>query len=74
MAPGNRLVVEELLSTLGPGEAEALALAVEVHAEAILIDEAAGRAIARERGLLPIGVLGILLRARQRRLIGHRRE
>ena len=69
-APRNRAAVEELLLTFGPGEAEALTLAAEVGADAILIDEAAGRAAARQRGLLPLGVLGILLRAKQRTLIG----
>ncbi len=62
--------MENLLLTIGPGEAEALALAVEVHADAVLIDEAAGRALARQRGLLPLGVLGILLRAKQQNLVG----
>lgn len=69
-APRNRAAVEQLLLTLGPGEAEALVLAVEVGADAILMDESAGRAVARQRGLLTLGVLGILLRARQRALIG----
>ena len=69
-APRNPAAVEELLLTLGPGEAEALTPAVEVGADAILIDESAGRAVARQRGLLPLGMLGILLRAKQRTLIG----
>jgi predicted nucleic acid-binding protein len=69
-APRNRAAVEELLLTLGPGEAEAVVLAIEVGADAILIDESAGRGVARNRGLLPLGVLGILLRAKQRTLIG----
>lgn len=68
--PRNRAAVEALLFTLGPGEAEALILAIEIGAEAILIDESAGRAVARQRGLLPVGVLGILLRAKQRSFIG----
>lgn len=65
-SPTNRSLNDELLLSLGPGEAEALTLAVEVHAEAILIDEMAGRAAARQRGLLPLGALGILVRAKQR--------
>ncbi len=69
-APQDSALVGEFLESLDPGEAEALALAVEVHADAILMDEAAGRAVARERGLLPIGVLGILVRAAQRGLVG----
>jgi uncharacterized protein len=69
-APTDRTTTDRLLGRLHPGEAEAIALAIEVHADAILVDEAAGRAAAREFGLLPIGVLGTLLRARQRGLVG----
>jgi len=65
-APKNRSGVTELLAILDPGEAEALVLATEIHADAILIDEAAGRTIARQRGLMPLGVLGMLLRAKQK--------
>jgi len=36
---------------------------------AVLIDEEAGRAAARRLGLLPLGVLGTLVRAKQRGLI-----
>lgn len=68
-APQNRKAVAELQATLGPGEAEALVLAVEVRADAILIDESAGRAAALRRGLAPLGVLGILLRAKERGLV-----
>jgi uncharacterized protein len=50
---------------LDPGETEALALAVEMHADAVLIDEAAGRQAALELGLTPVGVLGILVRAKR---------
>ena len=68
-SPQDRNAVDELRETLGPGEAEAIILAEELHAEAILIDEAAGRAVALQRGLRPIGVLGTLLRAKERGLI-----
>lgn len=54
---------------LDPGETEALALALEVSAEAVLIDESEGRSVARRLGLAPIGVLGILLRAKQLGLV-----
>lgn len=49
---------------LAQGEVEALALAVEMEADAVLIDESAGRAAALELGLTPVGALGILVRAK----------
>lgn len=54
---------------LDPGESQALALALEIHADGVLIDEAHGRFIAVELGLTPIGVLGILIRAKQKKLL-----
>jgi hypothetical protein len=45
-------------------------LTLELEASAVLIDEAVGRGLARMLGLLPIGVLGTLVRAKQRGLIG----
>ena len=49
---------------LGDGEREAIALAVEVGADAVLIDERAGRRVAEEAGLKVIGTLGLLLEAK----------
>lgn len=46
-----------------------MALALEVSAERVLIDDAAGRAIALELGLTITGVLGVLLMAKQQQLI-----
>lgn len=68
--PVNLVQVQKLMATLDPGESEALALALEFETLAILIDEAAGRAMARQLGMLPIGVLGTLVRAKQRGLTG----
>jgi uncharacterized protein len=45
-------------------------LTLELEASAVLIDEAVGRGLARMLGLLPIRVLGTLVRAKQRGLIG----
>jgi predicted nucleic acid-binding protein len=67
--PRDRKRVEDLLKVLDPGESEALALALEVGVSAIHIDETAGRAMAKKLGLLPIGVLGILVGAKQRGLL-----
>ena len=46
------------------GEAAALSLAVEIHADAILVDERRGHEVALQLGLQTIGVLGVLLRAK----------
>lgn len=51
--------------SLGPGEIEAIALALEVRANFVLIDEAAGRRVAVQLGLQPVGVLGILAQLRR---------
>jgi uncharacterized protein len=50
---------------LGDGEREAIALASEIGADAVLIDERAGRRVAEEIGLKVIGTLGLLLEAKR---------
>ena len=49
---------------LDSGEAAALSLAVEIHADAVLIDERRGYEVAVQLGLRTLGILGILLRAK----------
>jgi uncharacterized protein len=68
-SPRDRIKVAEFLQVLDPGESEALALALEVGVSAVLIDEVAGRTMAKRLGLLPVGVLGLLVRAKQRGLL-----
>ena len=55
-----------LLSELDIGEAEAIALAVEVKADLLLLDERLGHKIASRLGLSVIGLLGVLLNAKRR--------
>jgi hypothetical protein len=54
---------------LHSGEIDALSLAVEVHADAVLMDERAGRETASTLGLQCVGILGILIEAKERELL-----
>ena len=67
--PANRRHVQALLNDLDAGESEAIALAVELKADRVLIDEALGRGIATREGLRPMGVLAILAEAKSRKLV-----
>ena len=54
---------------LDPGETAAILLASALHADSLLIDERAGRAVAQARGIHVRGTIGVLIRARELRLI-----
>ena len=57
-------LVQTLAWGLDTGEASAIALALELEMTEILLDERDGRTAARNLGLQPVGVLGVLLRAK----------
>lgn len=57
-----------LRRSLGDGEREALALAVEIQAERILLDDRAARRVAQELQVLVTGTAGILLVAKRHAL------
>jgi len=63
-------VVEALCVHLHPGEAEAIAMAIEQDQALLLMDERRGRRIARGTGLRVIGVLGILVASKRKGFIG----
>ncbi len=63
--PGNRPLVALLQTKLDAGESEAIALASEVGASLLLMDESDGRAEARSLGMQVAGTLGVLLKAKQ---------
>lgn len=65
----NRDLVTALRQTLGAGEAEAIALALQVHADVLLIDERLGRHTAERFGLRVVGTVGVLVEAKKRKLI-----
>ena len=54
-----------VLGQLDPGESEAIALAAEIHADVVLMDEQAGRQEAVRRGLKVAGTLSVLDEAEQ---------
>lgn len=54
---------------LGPGEREAVALAMELRADELILDDLPARRLAVSLGIPIIGTLGLLLRARKRGLI-----
>jgi len=58
----NRTVIDFLLVSVDPGEAEAIALAKESSADLLLIDDRAGRRIAQTVGVTIAGTIGVLLR------------
>ena len=69
--PRNLALAESLQSdrNLDRGEAEAIALALELKADELLIDERLGRREARRLGLSITGLLGLLLVAKRQGLI-----
>ncbi len=69
MSLQSRHLKEALMLDLDQGEAAAIALALELGSKQILMDEFDGRAKAKALGFEPLGILGILLRAKRRGMI-----
>ena len=64
-APKDSGLLRLLLLQLHRGEAEAIALATDLKADLVLMDEQEGRQLASKTGLAVTGVLGVLLRAKR---------
>jgi predicted nucleic acid-binding protein len=63
------LASQIIAARIGPGEREAIALALEVKATWLIIDDLAGRRLAHSLGITVIGSVGLLLKAQARGLI-----
>jgi uncharacterized protein len=61
--------VKQYSESVDAGEAEAIELALELHADRLLIDERKGRNLAVQEGLSVIGLLGVILLAKRKGLI-----
>ena len=60
---------DKYLQLVDVGEAEAIELARELHADRLLIDERKGRKLATKEGVPIIGLLGVVLLAKRKNLI-----
>jgi len=65
----NKDLVRILSLVLDDGEAEAIALAKETNADLLIIDEIKGRSYAKELNINIIGLVGILLLAKEKKVI-----
>ena len=65
----NLAEVKRLLAEIDPGEAEAIAMAKERHADILLMDELKGRRVAEREGLRFVGLMGVLIQAKQQHFI-----
>ncbi len=65
----DRSLVENLTLELDLGEAEAIALAIEIKAERLLIDERLGRRVAQRYKVEITGLLGVLVAAKKNEFI-----
>ena len=68
-APVNIVAVNQLMLQLDAGESESIVLAEELNADFLLVDERKATKIANDRGLTTIGLLGVILLAKQNNYI-----
>ena len=62
-------LVQQLKQHLDAGESEAIALAIEMQADQLLLDERRGRTIAKQHEISVIGLMGVLLLAKRQGLL-----
>jgi len=65
----NKPLVKSLRQDLDAGEAEAIALAIEIEADLLLMDERVGRDVADYFGVRYMGLIGVLVEAKNKKLI-----
>lgn len=65
----NQALAQALRMQLGPGEAEAITLAVEISANRLILDDQRARSIATSLQVPVTGTVGIALRAKQQGIL-----
>lgn len=65
----DKTFVERLGGRVGRGEAEAIVLAKELGADLLVIDDATARRVAETEGQFVVGLLGLLIHAKHRKLV-----
>ncbi|MCC7506606.1 MAG: DUF3368 domain-containing protein [Saprospiraceae bacterium] len=68
-SPANWSGVGMLVKSLDKGESEAIILSYELQADFVMIDERKGRRTAQEMGVKTIGLMGILIKAKNQGLL-----
>ena len=63
------IIIQESQENIDLGEAEAIALALGLRADLLLMDERRGRIVATDYGLQVTGLLGVLVQAKRNNLI-----
>lgn len=62
--------VSALMKMIDDGEAEAIVIAKELKADYLLIDERKGTRLAKHEGCSTIGLVGVLIKAKEKEIIG----
>ena len=70
----NHLTNEIKAAGLDTGEAEAIALSIELKPAFLLIDEKEGKDVAKQYGINTIGILGVILLAKDKQLIENAKQ
>ena len=65
VSPNSHGRVQQFMQKLDAGESEAIVFALEQGADLLLIDERAGNNIALAEGLTTIGLIGVLVKAKE---------
>ncbi len=69
LAVKNAAMIQSLLTKLGRGESEAIALAIEIQADLVLLDDRKARTMAGFMGLNVNGTIGVLIQGYRKGLV-----